>query len=115
MLATSTCEPRRSPNPRRRRPAGLCPRTVPAAGPEKFELTLRAVGPDNIVDANYYDIAWVTLTHVDYRSAAFHDMWSVNEAATSSGALVVWDLSHSAGAIELDLSGTGAELAVGCG
>jgi kynureninase len=42
-------------------------------------------------------------------------MRAVNEAALSAGALVVWDLSHSAGAIELDLNGTGCELAVGCG
>jgi kynureninase len=61
------------------------------------------------------DTAVVTLTHVDYRSAAFYDMRATNEAAKAAGALVVWDLSHSAGAVELDLNGSGAELAVGCG
>jgi kynureninase len=59
--------------------------------------------------------AVVTLTHVDYRSAAFYDMHAINEAAHNAGALTVWDLSHSAGAIELDLDGTGSDLAVGCG
>ncbi|MEA3081407.1 MAG: kynureninase, partial [Sphingomonadales bacterium] len=78
-------------------------------------LTLKAVEPDEVVGAIDADTAVVTLTHVDYRSAAFHDMRAVNEAARAAGALVVWDLSHSAGAVELDLNGTGAELAVGCG
>jgi kynureninase len=78
-------------------------------------LTLKAVEPEEILAAIDGDTAVVTLTHVDYRSAAFYDMRAINEAARAAGALVVWDLSHSAGAIELDLSGSGAELAVGCG
>lgn len=78
-------------------------------------LTLKAVEPDDIVGAINDDTAVVTLTHVDYRSAAVFDMRAVNDAAKAAGALVVWDLSHSAGAIELDLNGSGAELAVGCG
>jgi kynureninase len=57
----------------------------------------------------------VTVTHVDYRGASIHDMQSINDAARAAGALVIWDLSHSAGAIELDLDGAGSELAVGCG
>ena len=61
------------------------------------------------------DTAVVTLTHVDYRSAAIHDMRAINDAAHAAGALTVWDLSHSAGAIELDLDGSGCDLAVGCG
>ena len=78
-------------------------------------LTLKPVELDEITSAINGDTAVVTLTHVDYRSAAYFDMRAVNEAARAAGALVVWDLSHSAGAIELDLSGSGAELAVGCG
>ena len=78
-------------------------------------LTLKTVEPDEIIDAIDDDTAVVTLTHVDYRSAAFFDMAAVNEAASASGALVIWDLSHSAGALELDLNGSGAKLAVGCG
>ena len=82
---------------------------------ELLGLGLKAVEAAEIIDAIGGDTAVVTLTHVDYRSAAFYDMAAVNEAARAAGALVVWDLSHSAGAIELDLHAAGAELAVGCG
>jgi kynureninase len=82
---------------------------------EMLGLTLKAVEPDDIVGSIDADTAVVTITHVDYRSAGFYDMRAVNDAARAAGALVVWDLSHSAGAIELDLNDSGAELAVGCG
>jgi kynureninase len=82
---------------------------------EMLGLTHKAVEPDEIIGAIGADTAVVTLTHVDYRSAAFYDMRAVNESAHAAGALVVWDLSHSAGAVELDLDGTGCDLAVGCG
>lgn len=78
-------------------------------------LTLKAVAPDDLIDSIDADTAVVTLTHVDYRSAAIHDMAAINAAAHAAGALSVWDLSHSAGAIALDLGGTGCDLAVGCG
>ncbi len=82
---------------------------------EMLGLTLTAVEPDEIIDAIDQDTALVTLTHVDYRSASVLDMRRINEAAHATGALSVWDLSHSAGAIELDLDATGCDLAVGCG
>jgi len=78
-------------------------------------LEVKAVEPDEVEAAIDADTAVVSLTHVDYRSAAFYDMNAVNDAARAAGALVVWDLSHSAGAIELDLNARGAEIAVGCG
>ena len=78
-------------------------------------LRLNAVEPDEIIAAIDGDVAVVTLTHVDYRSASIHNMRTINDAAHAAGALAVWDLSHSAGAIELDLEGAGCELAVGCG
>ena len=78
-------------------------------------LKLVAVSPEEVVGAIDADTAVVTLTHVDYRSASIHDMRAINHAADVAGALVVWDLSHSAGAIELDLHASGATLAVGCG
>ncbi len=78
-------------------------------------LELKAVPAEEVMGAIDEHTAVVTLTHVDYRSAAFYDMAAANSAAHSAGALVVWDLSHSAGAIEVALNGTGSDLAVGCG
>ena len=82
---------------------------------EMLGLTLKAVEPDEVFGAIDGDTAAVTLTHVDYRSGALFDMAAINQAAHEAGALTVWDLSHSAGAIELDLNRTGCDLAVGCG
>ena len=78
-------------------------------------LKVRAVEPDELLGAINEHTAAVLLSHVDYRSGSVRDMRSVNAAAKAAGALVVWDLSHSAGAIEVDLTSAGAELAVGCG
>src|SRR6476646_10149210 len=82
---------------------------------ELLGLTVNAVEPWEVVAAINTDTAVVTLTHVDYRSASVYDMAEINAAARDAGTLVVWDLSHSAGAIELDLHDAGSELAVGCG
>ena len=82
---------------------------------EMLGLTLTAVPAEDVLAAIDGDTAVVTLTQVDYRSAAIHDMRAINDAAHAAGALTVWDLSHSAGAIELDLTGARSDLAVGCG
>jgi kynureninase len=82
---------------------------------EMLGLELRRAATDAMIDAVGPDIAVLSLSHVDYRSGAKVDMVSVNEAARAAGALVVWDLCHSAGAIEVDLNASGCELAVGCG
>jgi kynureninase len=58
--------------------------------------------------------ALVTLSHVSYRSAAIADMAAINEQAHAAGALTLWDLCHSAGAIPVELDASGTDLAVGC-
>jgi kynureninase len=82
---------------------------------ELLGLELVSLPPAEVVGAIDDDTAAVSLTHVDYRSAAFYDMCAVNDAAHAAGALMLWDLSHSAGAVEIDLNGAGSDLAVGCG
>jgi kynureninase len=75
---------------------------------------LRTPAPDEVADAITEDVAVVMLTHVDYRSGRMHDMKAITEAAHAAGAVMIWDLAHSAGAVELDIAGSGAEFAVGC-
>ncbi|MGH7022157.1 MAG: kynureninase [Caulobacteraceae bacterium] len=76
---------------------------------------LRAVAPEDVESAIDEDIAVLVLTHVHYKTAARRDMARLTAAAHSRGALVLWDLSHSVGAIPLDLNACAADLAVGCG
>ncbi len=77
--------------------------------------TLRVVDETAVIDAIDADTAVVMLTHVNYRSGRLHDMAAVTAAAQRAGALMLWDLSHSAGAMPIALGAVGADLAVGCG
>jgi kynureninase len=61
------------------------------------------------------DVAILMLTQVNYRTGALHDMAEMSALAHVAGALAVWDLAHSAGALPVDLNGAGADFAIGCG
>ena len=76
---------------------------------------LRMLPIDQLTVAIDADTALVMLTHVHYKSGAMHDMAAITRRAHAAGALVLWDLSHSAGAVQVDLNAVGADLAVGCG
>lgn len=78
-------------------------------------IVLRVVERSQILGAMDGDVALVVLTHVHYRTGEMFDMPEVTAAAHARGALMLWDLSHSAGALEVDLNGAGADMAVGCG
>lgn len=70
--------------------------------------------PDQLAGALSPDVAVVLLTEVDYRSGYLHDMLEVTRQVKDSGALMIWDLAHSAGALPIDLAASGADGAVGC-
>lgn len=78
-------------------------------------LELELVDAEQIPAALDERCAVLMLTHVNYRTGAMHDMAAVTRAAHAAGALVIWDLAHSAGAVEVDLRGADADFAIGCG
>ncbi len=75
---------------------------------------LRVVAPEDV--ANHIDdsLAVLMLTQVDYRTGRMHDMATLTQKAHDAGAIAVWDLAHSAGALPVDVAGCGADFAVGC-
>lgn len=73
------------------------------------------VDDDKVMDHLDDDVAVLSLTHVNYKSGQFYDMAAITKAAQDKGILVIWDLSHSAGALPVDLNGANADFAVGCG
>ncbi|HSV79847.1 MAG TPA: kynureninase [Ramlibacter sp.] len=78
-------------------------------------LRLRLVDAEELEAAIDQDTALLMLTHVNYRTGAMHDLRALTRRAHAAGALVVWDLAHSAGAVEVDLHAADADFAVGCG
>jgi kynureninase len=78
-------------------------------------FTLQLLDGEQIRSALADDTAVLMLTHVNYRTGAMHDMRGLTRAAHAAGALVIWDLAHSAGAVEVDLHAADADFAIGCG
>jgi kynureninase len=78
-------------------------------------LTLVAVTADEIAGAISQNTAVVTATHVDYRSARILDAEDITRVAHQHGALMVWDLAHTAGAVPFDAQELDTDFAVGCG
>lgn len=75
---------------------------------------LRVVAPEDVAGAIDDTVAAVMITQVDYRTGRTHDMGAITEAAHKAGAVMIWDLAHSAGALPVDMAASGAEFAVGC-
>jgi kynureninase len=75
---------------------------------------LRTVAPEEVEEAIGEDVAVLLLTEVDYRTGRRHDMARLTARAHAMGALAVWDLAHSAGALPVEVAGGGADFAVGC-
>ncbi|WP_114287740.1 kynureninase [Candidatus Halocynthiibacter alkanivorans] len=76
--------------------------------------SLRTPDPEQVMDAISDEVAVLLITEVDYRTGRKHDMKALIEKAHSHGAVVVWDLAHSVGALPVDVTSTEVDFAVGC-
>jgi kynureninase len=85
--------------------------SVAAAGGRRLQLVAGADVHEHLTN----EISVLMLTHVNYRSGRMHRLAETTRAAHAAGALVVWDLAHSAGAVSVDLHGADADFAIGCG
>ena len=75
---------------------------------------LKVVAPEEVAQHIDETVAVTLITEVDYRTGRRHNMADLTQRAHAAGALTIWDLAHSAGAVDLDLAGCQADFAVGC-
>ena len=75
---------------------------------------LRIVAPEEVESALTEEVAVAMITQVDYRTGRMHDMQRVTQIAQAAGAVMLWDLAHSAGAVPVDVEASHCEFAVGC-
>jgi len=78
------------------------------------DYQLKIVAPEEVHEAIDETVAVVMLTHIDYRSGRMHDLKAITSVAHNHGAVMLWDLAHSAGAVELEVAASQCEFAVGC-
>lgn len=75
---------------------------------------LKVVAPEEVEGAIDDTVAAIMITEVDYRTGRRHDMKKITEKAHEAGAIAIWDLAHSAGAVDVDVTGANVDFAVGC-
>lgn len=78
------------------------------------DYELRVVAPEDVYHAITDDVAVTLITEIDYRTGRRHNMQAITERAHTCGAITVWDLAHSAGAVDVGLTGANVDFAVGC-
>ncbi|MFL6777686.1 MAG: kynureninase [Sphingomicrobium sp.] len=90
-------------------------RYIASGAAEITDLQFRTVSREKIGDSIDSDTNLLLLTHVHYGTAERYDMAAITKRARGAGALTIWDLCHSSGAVPLQLNNDEVELAVGCG
>jgi len=78
------------------------------------DIELRVVAPEAVADNVDEQVAVLMLTEADYRTGRLHDMAMLTRRAHEAGAVTIWDLAHTAGAMPIDVDGCSTEFAVGC-
>lgn len=76
--------------------------------------SIRALSVTDMTPQQLSDTAVLVLSHVDYKTGSLRDMAGITSTAQAAGALVIWDLAHSAGVVNMDLMTSGVDFAVGC-
>lgn len=88
---------------------------ISASAASLFDREFKGVETDDLMAQINEQVAVVVLTHVNYRTGRLHDMAALTQRAHQAGALILWDLCHTAGAMPCDLSANQVDFAVGCG